>query len=150
MTPTEFLLARIDEEERRVHAWQAAMDSDEVAAIGVPSWVVRSYGLVIPRVALAECRFKRRILELHESWPVQVDIPNDVLRPYSIKDIASSDVTLSVSRRIAWLTQLEYQARFGVEPPTAPMVDAMLELYEGHPDFDPAWRGEPLDEGSAS
>lgn len=142
MTPTEFLIARIDEEERRVHEWQAAMDSDEEAAIGVPSWVILGHGLVIPRVALAECRFKRRVLELHESWPVLVETPDDVLKPWSFKDVASGDAALSVSRRIAWLTQLEYQARFGVEPPTAPMVDAMLELYEDHPDFDPAWRGE--------
>ncbi len=108
MTITEFLLARIAEDEDDIHQHQRV---------------------------LAECKAKRRIIELHKSWPVLVET-----EPTFETDDSLDSHVMRVSRQMAWLTEREYVARFGTEPPTTPMLLALVQPYADHPDFDPEWR----------
>jgi len=153
VTITEFLLARIAEDEavaREVLAQQQhdvtrspgdfpsgydpAKDAELASADGPIGYTVVMVG--VARV-LAECEAKRRIVELHQSWPVLVETPPnlEVVTPDDLSTIA-----VRASKRLAWLTEQEYRARFGTEPPTAPMLRALASVYADHPDFDPAWR----------
>lgn len=90
-----------------------------------------------PARVLAECEAKRRIVELHKSWPVLVQ------RQPSFEQVDSTDVNSMVfraSQQIAWATEQEYRAKFGDEPPTAPMLRALASVYADHPDYNPDWR----------
>ena len=64
-TLTDFLLARIAEDEAAARHWAEAMERDETEARGVPAWVAMAGGVVIPARVLAECEAKRRIVEEH-------------------------------------------------------------------------------------
>ena len=152
---TEFILARIAEREAIA---RAAIDDDSGndegfagqydAMIHPPSGIGIAQGgfgeaaarmiatFAVPRRVLAECKSYRRIVELHESWPVLIE------RGSTLEEIADPDpgrIAFRMSRQIAFATQQEYVARFGTEPPTAPMVAALAQIWADHPDFDPAW-----------
>lgn len=109
MTLTEFLLARIAEDERD------AYDVD-------PTWPSRR--------VLAECEAKRKIIAFHEAWPVLVET-----QPTYSQD----GTTLRMSKQVAWLTDAEYRARFGDDPPSGPMLLALATVYADHPDFRDEW-----------
>lgn len=81
LTPAEFLLERIQDDERDANMAMSTVPADEgwyrvaQAAIADPDFVVR-YGVAYPHIArwdparvLAECEAKRRIIELHTSPP---------------------------------------------------------------------------------
>ena len=122
MTITEFILARVDQDEGDAIAyWQD--DGD-----GPGTWL----GWV-----KADCEAKRRIVELHQSWPVLAD------RPPTFEEVDSSDptqLTMRMTRQIAWMTEQEYRARFGDEPPTAPMLRTLAAIWADHPDYRDEWR----------
>ena len=110
MTLTEFLLARITEDEA------VAKDAGADAMMGWrwKAWPRDAYDeiqatvIANSRRVLAECEAKRRIVELHEAWPVPIETP--------------------------------YRKRFGSEHPTAPMLAAMAVVYADHQDFREEWR----------
>lgn len=124
-TLTEFLLARLAEDE----ALALAAQGD-----GEPQW----FAVPDPARVLAEVAAKRAIVEFHESWPVLVQKPPTFDRADVEADINS--MTYRMSQQISWLTTQEYRTRFGDEPPTAPMLAALAEVYADHPDYDEAWR----------
>lgn len=130
MTLTEFLLARIAEDEERASLVL-------VQSVDTSSPVPTIREISIRDRVLAECEAKRRIVELHQSWPVLVQQPPE-FEGGLVGDPDS--VALRVSQRMVWLTEQEYRARFGEEPPTAPMLAALAAIWADHPDYDEAWR----------
>lgn len=88
-----------------------------------------------PAHVLAWCETVRRIMAFHESWPVLVETPMEV----TVDSADISGMTMRATQQIAWLTTKEYRARFGDEPPTAPMLAALALPDASHPDYDPAW-----------
>lgn len=137
MTLTEFLLARIAEDEDRASLVLVA-EVDQSGA--VPEIRHRA----IRERVLAECEAKREIVRFHESWPVLVEGPTTFEHVDTTgrtrTDFDASSLAMRASKQMAWLTEQEYRARFGTEPPTAPMLAALAAVYADHPDFDPAWR----------
>ena len=150
MNITDFLLARISEEERLA---QDAIDDDSGQDGGfedsfdsltgsgplghVPAFGDAAARLVVwntPRRMLAECAAKRAIVKQHEDWPVLVE-----REPTITSDFQS--MTFRMSHEMAWLTEREYINRFGIEPPTAPMIRTLASVYKDHPDYDPEWAG---------
>lgn len=168
MTLTEFLLARIAEEERKAEgagriAWITISDHDgnlvytTVAAQTIEDdpdmWFVDGRELGTPVTAAvttdtmhvsvvyderrvrAECEAKRRIVELHDNWPVLVESPPELEQGTDFESM-----TIRMTRQILWLTQQEYVKRFGTEPPTAPMLCALAAVYADHPDYQEEWK----------
>ena len=91
-----------------------------------------------PTRVLAECEAKRRIVTLHQDWPVLVET-EPTFEP-GLRDADLGTLTVSVQKRIAWLTEREYVARFGMEPPTTPILLALALPYAEHPDYLDEWR----------
>lgn len=132
MTITEFLLARIAEDEAeavRVHDIECSIHRGFADDRG-------DCDCHDPARVLAECEAKRRIVEMHQSWPVLVEQP-PVFEPI---DADPSSLAMRASQQLAWLTDQEYRDRFGTEPPTAPMIAALAAVYADHPDYHEAWR----------
>lgn len=90
-----------------------------------------------PKRVLVECAAKRAIIRQHGSWPVLVSQEREPIMGYGTFE--SDSVTLRMSREIAWLTEREYVKRFGVEPPTAPMIRTLAAVYSDHPDYQLEW-----------
>lgn len=88
-----------------------------------------------PARVLAECEAKRAIIAFHESWPTLVQTPAKFERD----DVNLDNYTYRMSQEIAWLTTREYVARFGIDPPTAPILAALALPYADHPDYQPEW-----------
>lgn len=105
-----------------------------------PDWQADATGEHIvrhnPARVLAECAAKRAIIKQHEQWPVYVES-----EPSELEQVASglNDITYSMTRQMAWLTTREYVNKFGVEPPTAPMIAALAAVYKEHPDYQQEW-----------
>ena len=143
MTLTEFLLARIAEDEAAAVA--AVTRSDDPARDGVNEWVAVGGGTVVgpafdslrhlslpsredataqhiarhdPARVLAECEAKRRIVEIHRPHPFLLDD----------------------DRGEAW----ECEACGGDVPAsgavTCPTTRALATVYADHPDCDETWR----------
>jgi hypothetical protein len=89
-----------------------------------------------PARVLAECEAKRQFIAFHESWPTLVQTPAKFERD----DVDLDNYTFRMSQEIAWLTTREYVARFGIDPPTAPMLAALAAVYADHEDYQPEWR----------
>lgn len=87
-----------------------------------------------PAFVLAECEAKRKIVALHESWPVLAETP------LKFDDSESESFIFRASQKIVWLTNREYVARFGGEAPTTPVLLALAGVYADHPDFREEWR----------
>jgi hypothetical protein len=86
---------------------------------------------------LAQCEATRRIIEWHQSWPVLATSPP------TFESDDSADPSCMVFRalqQIAWLTQQEYRARFGDDPPTAPMLRFLALPYADRPGYREEWR----------
>ena len=117
MNITEFLEARITEDEKQVAKHLPALSSHGLG----------DYGLRI----LDECAAKRAIIKQHESWPVLVE-----RKPSEIEQVAGglNSITYRMTSEIAWFTTTEYIKRFGTEPPTAPMILTLAAIYKDHPD----------------
>lgn len=154
MTPSEFLKARLDEDEAAARAALApaamhpygdtclpALREDEVPEamrdyLGGP-WGEHAARWDMTRV-LADVAAKRRALDLHEQWVVLITTPPKVEQARDPLDF--SDYRVRMTQQIDFATREEYRRRFGDEPPTAPFIVALIQPYAEHPDFDPAWR----------
>jgi hypothetical protein len=131
LTVTEFVSARLDEDEA---AARADLDSD---AWGNP--YSDGTGIEFTFTAehvLAQCAAMRKIVELHASWPVLAETTPE------FEDDASDPMSLTfrITRQIAWVTEQEYRNRFGEEPPTAPMLRALASIWSDHPAWCEEWR----------
>jgi hypothetical protein len=137
MTIVEFLEARIAEDEAAIdrrgpypHSWHGT----DIAGSYSPQ-CPDCLGVQGRARVLAECAAKRAIIKQHEEWPVLVES-----KPRT--EEVSSDLqgmAYRMTREIAWLTEREYVKRFGVEPPTTPMLRALAAVYKDHPDYDEDW-----------
>lgn len=83
-----------------------------------------------------EVAFKQTILFCHEKWPILVESLPEI----DIKSDNIDSFVVEASKRLHIMTQNEYVKKFGDVPPTAPIIDAMLELYSDYPGFNPEWR----------
>lgn len=150
-TLTEFLRARLDEDEAVARQGDPA-DLDELDYEAEERWSAQPHGqdcghrmgerlqdsrsCRYPARVLADIEAKRAIVDWHENWPVLVETQPEFV-PVS-KDVTS--MTFRMTQQIAWLTNREYVARFGTEPPTAPVLRMLAQPYADHPDYNPAWR----------
>lgn len=137
MTITEFLNARLDEDERDARAIANAKYFEGVES-DAEEEVMR---LSDPDRVLAEVEAKRKIIAFHEQWPVLVTTEPKI--ELSGDDTLAGTIdmyTARMSQQIEWQTTQQYRARFGTEPPTAPMLLALAQVYAGHPDFEEEWR----------
>lgn len=139
MKITEFLLARITEDEAVAleaiegyapDAWDNPASSGNYFPADIAFWDRHT-----PSRVLTECAAKRAIVTQHESRPVLVE--RDPLISSGVD--VSHGMTFRMSREIAWPTEREYVKRFGVEPPTAPMVRTLAAVYRDHPDYRQEW-----------
>jgi len=148
MTITEFLLARVAEDEELARAAQGDTSYPQFgdSAAEEVLELARSEGATaagldhlrewMPARVLAECEAKRRIIEWHKSWPVLVET-EPVFEQADPTDVNS--MTFRLSKQIAWTTDQKYRERFGTEPPTGPILRFMAQPYADHPDYDPEW-----------
>lgn len=128
MTPTEFLEARLEEDEEDIRT--ARYDDEE--------WYIPDAARRVRM--LADVAAKRQILELHQKWVVLISTPPK-LEPSGIDRFSNLEsYTVRMTQQIDFATREEYRRRFGDEPPTAPTIMALIQPYHEHPDFDSAWR----------
>ena len=134
-TITEFLLARIAERHAAAQRADWAMqgrwytDADDE----VDEFVRR----MSPASVIAECEAMRRIVELHQTWPVLVQTEPLIERA----DIDDPDkFAYRAVQRLQWMTQQEYRTKFGDEPPTAPIIAELAAIDADHPDYRDEWR----------
>jgi hypothetical protein len=116
VTLSAFLLARIAEDED----WALDMASE-----------IGSGKFLVVRMR-AECAAKRRIIALHDGWPILIEKEPEFL--------LDDNFAARVSKQIMWTTQQTYREQFGDEPPTTPMLRALASVYADHPDFREEWR----------
>lgn len=125
MTEIEFLKARLDEGELFLTKG------------------MRQYGHAAPlywaglgiKAALADIAAKRKIIEISEQWPLLAETEPE----FSTETIGDDYVT-SMSKQIAWITNQKYREAFGDEPPTTPVIRALIQPFSDHPDFQEDWR----------
>lgn len=85
----------------------------------------------------AEVVAKMKILDFHEAWPVLLETPPVVeMQAHQPGEPWEAHIT----QQIGWVTTQQYRARFGNEPPTSPIIRALLQVYAYRTDFDPTWR----------
>lgn len=119
----------------------ARLAEDEAAELGQTHIMFRVGGEQTnhrgsPRV-LADIAAKRKIVELHEQWPTLVESAPKLVRV----DASDPDsVAFKMTQQIMWATEQEYRNRFGDEPPTSPIMRALVSVYADHPDFQETWR----------
>lgn len=117
LTPLEFLKARLVEDQ---------------------SEALRRFALVGDKHIrdLREVSAKRAIVALHEDWPVLIEAPP----VFGIDPaLGVDDIAFTMIQRMKWTTQREFIKTFGTEPPTAPMIMALVSIYIDHEDYDPSW-----------
>lgn len=122
MSIIEFLKERISEDEQEAKACLAQYERGEGAS--KRRWTRM----------LAECKAKREIIKQHESWPVLVE-----KQPDTFEGVNVSDMTMRITRQIAWLTEREYVKKFGEAPPTTPMIRTIAAVYKDHADYQEEW-----------
>lgn len=126
MTLAEFLLARLAEDRERI-----------TSPTEPPYRHIRHRGYwTLEEHMLKDIAAKRRIVELHQSWPVLVQRPPEI----AVDPNDLDSLTLRMSQQMAWLTQQAYRDRFGDEPPTAPILRELASVYVDHPDYQEEWR----------
>lgn len=87
---------------------------------------------------LADVAAKRKVIELHELWPILVSQPEPPKPDWQTDGMQG--FSFAYAERVAWLTTQEYRTRFGDEPPTGPIISALIQPFSDHPDFEEAWR----------
>ena len=136
LTITDFILARVAEDEavaEQVSNWDSHLAHE---LDGFSANAQRFARHVTPARVLAQCKATRAIVELHRDWPVLVETP-PTFDPVDSTDISS--MAFRATRQIIWQTEQEYRARFGDEPPTAPMTRALAAIWAGHEDYREIW-----------
>ena len=134
LTLTDFLLARIAEDEVRANLRDWHVSGCDT----IPDASGYSYpcDCGVPERMRRECEAKRRIVEWHKSWPVLVQ------KPPTFDQVESADPSgfvMRASQQIAWATEQEYRERFGTEPPSAPILRALAAVYADHADYRDEW-----------
>ena len=114
MTLLEFLIARLDDEER---IWGS-------------NYIMRG-----------EIRFKRKIIEAHQAWPVLLETrPSfNIVEQRPESKNATTTILMEMQTKYQWMLADEYRKAFGTEPPSAPILKEMAKLYSDHPDYNPDW-----------
>ena len=79
------------------------------------------------------------ILELHSSWPTLIEAPSEIESSLFDSDSAMSQFRIQLTRRYDYVLAKDFQKRFGTEPPTAPFLRQIAELWSDHPDYDSSW-----------
>jgi len=140
MTITEFIEARLAEDEASARRLQGAVEASSgsyvslgldhpgLAAGDCPGYL----GEYDPARVLAQVAALRAVVALHESWPVLVETP-PVLEE-------TDAMTYRMTKQIAWATEKAYREHFGVEPPAAPMLRHVAAIWADHPDYGQEWR----------
>ena len=147
-TIADFILARVADDEAvamaalREAAYTHFGDTAAESLLGLATSegaddvAVQHFRRHDPARVLAECKATRAIVELHRDWPVLVETP-PTFDPVDSTDISS--MAFRATRQIIWQTEQEYRARFGDEPPTAPMTRALAAIWAGHEDYREIW-----------
>jgi len=135
MTITEFLLARIADDEAMAR-YSLDGDLEYLPSLTTKRGDVLYVGVTNPARVLAECAAKRAIIDFHRSWPVLVETPPEMT---TVDGTDPSAFAYQMTQRIMWATEDEYRKRFGTEPPTAPMLRALAAVYANHPDYQQEW-----------
>lgn len=124
-TLASWLLERIAEDEREAEVMMRRYA--EGAAVATIRW----------RRVMTQCEAYRKIVELHEAWPVFVSTPPKFETLGTADDLNS--LAFHTSLQMQWLTQEEYRKRFGEEPPTAPMLRALAAIYRDRSGWREEW-----------
>lgn len=135
-TLPEFITARLDEREAEATEHQARGDTFiayDTCAKG-DDWLAVA-GDYDPARELALVEALRRIVELHEGWPVLMMTEPKMEEPTG----DYHELTYRLTQQLQWATEREYRARFGEEPPTAPMLRALAGIWVDHPDYQQEW-----------
>jgi hypothetical protein len=85
MNITEFLEARIAEDESRANAWQSRLDD-----LTIPAYMIG--GTINPARLLAECAAKRAIIRSYQSCR-EVDVNTNIVTEFGVKLTASGMAT---------------------------------------------------------
>lgn len=162
MTVTEFLLARITEDENAAkavpplsHNYDVGGNKQEehftfgrelpngIDGMGNSSkhryspTTEAHFSQWTPQRVLAESAAKRAIVQLHDQWPVLIQTEPSIEHVHTPLD--PYNIVLRASQQIDWITNRAYVERFGTEPPTTPILEALATVYQTHPDYNPEW-----------
>ena len=141
LTLADFLRARYDEREAKARADLASAWAGHM--LGLVGWrdapvhiynAAQAHAIREAQDVLADVEAKRAIIDWHENWPVLVEARPEV-RADSIDALH-----YTMSRQMAWLTEREYVAQFGSEPPTGPILRLLALPYASHPDYRQEWK----------
>jgi hypothetical protein len=128
-----YLRARYDEEAEYAHR-TAAEELDYLPTIQCQCG--RRIHLGAPPRQLADVEAKRKILDLHDAWPVLLETPPVVeVQPHE----PGEQWVAHFTQQIDWVTTQQYRNRFGYDPPTSPIIRALLQPYADRDDFDRSW-----------
>lgn len=128
-----YLRARYDEEAEFARR-TIAEDLDYLPTIECKCG--RRIHLGAPARQLWDVEAKRKILDLHEQWPVLLER----IQPEPIQRLTGESLAPNLAAWVEWITTQEYRARFGDDPPTSSIIRAMLQPYADRDDFDPEWK----------
>ena len=83
--------------------------------------------------------YGRTVVRWHQNWPTLVEGPLEFSPPMGHESMADV-INYRISQQLEWMTQEQYRKRFGNEPPTAPLLRSLANLWFDHIDFNPEWR----------
>ena len=83
----------------------------------------------------------RDILDYHNQWVVALEGPLTIEPANAdFKDLDFNEaIRFTASREIGFVTEQQYRARFGKEPPTSPMIKAIARIWHDHEDYNKEW-----------
>lgn len=126
----EFYLARLAEAESGWLAQKRREDDGDAE-------MLFHFGQRLVDELLADIAAKRRIVELHEQWLILVERPPELVLS-DPSDLGT--MTFKMTQQIRWATEQEYRKVFGDNPPTSPIMRALVSVYADHPEFQEAWK----------
>jgi len=132
----EYLRARYAEEEADARA-VPQYNGDELWVLD-PQYDHYDHSRVLwisPAHVLADLAAKRKILDLHDSWPVLLER----IQPEPVQLLPGESLAPNLVAWIEWITTQKYREQFGDDPPTSSIVRALLQPYAGRADFDRLW-----------
>lgn len=117
--------------------WLVQEIDRDIAGINVENGG-RYTGQLYNRWMLNVLRMLKDVVERHRDWPILVDTePSFTVH---LEDNPSTDeIVAQMSKQISWMTEREYIAVFGTLPPTQPMIERMLDMYQFRPGFKKEW-----------
>lgn len=86
----------------------------------------------------AEVMFKRKIIDLTQSWPVLLQGPIELNPKVAVESL--STVVYEMTSRYQFVLASEYKKIFGEDAPTSPLLLQMAQIYSDHPNFNPEWK----------